>query len=976
MSFKRTKLRDAIYFALVVGATSALSTGAAFAQDQPAAAPATPAASTAPANVGTIVVTGTRIQSQTVTASSPVAEVNAEEFSYAGATRIDDLVNQYPQMNPVFDDLQNNPSLGYPTLDLRGLGPQRTLVLVDGNRLPPGASIFPDITIIPSFLVKRVDILTGGASAVYGSDAVAGVVNFILDTDFEGVKFGAGISAYRHDNRNSYMQGLEAARGFNAPNGDSGFEGVSKNIDMAIGGSFADGAGHAMAWLSWRQNDSLFQASRDYSACALNAAGTRCGGSATNAAGDFYIYQFNADYTSYTGTSASLNSDGSWNNHYGAPFNYAPLNYYQRPDTRYNFGVSVKYDVNEHFKPYMETMYSNRRSSTELAPSGAFFTKINIQCDNPLVGTLCSDLGFDSTSGVPLGVYVAKRNVEGGNRHTDQETSQFRVVAGAEGSINDNWSYNASFLYGHVSNSSVGINDFLTDRIAQALLGCPAGSFSGCVLYNVWQPGGVTAAAAHALQGTSTTITAADLTSFNAYVTGDTGWGFGSAKGDTVSLVFGTEWRHDTYDFTADTNSQEGNFAGSGGPALPLSGATTVKEIFGETSVPVYKGDGFVKSFGLEAGYRLSDYNLSGKAHTYKLGFSADMGTFRVRGGYNRAVRAPNTGELFSTQQIALFGGSDPCSGANPTFTQAQCANTGVSASQYGHIAANPAGQYNQFIGGNTNLGPEKADTYTFGFVITPIQDLTVTVDYYDIKLTDTIATIGASTILRFCGLTGNQFLCDKVHRNATFGDLWRGSDPATSGYVENLTDNFGEQHNRGIDLGASYNWDAFGGRMSAMIQGTYLLENQYNPLPGVNSAAIYDCAGEVNSACQSPTWRHIASLRYSKDRYSLNLRWRYYGQMDYVDQTTGAPLTQDKLLCDQSLGGGCLGNGGLSAANYFDLSASVNLGETTDLTFGVNNIADKEPPLVGVNEALNGNAPGGYDQLGRYFFANITFKY
>jgi iron complex outermembrane receptor protein len=973
MSFKRNKLRDAISLALVVGAASALSTGAALAQDQ-AAAPT----SDQPTSVGTIVVTGTRIQSQTVTASSPVAEINSEEFQYAGATRIDDLVNQYPQMNPYFDSLANNPSYGYPVLDLRGMGPNRSLVLVDGNRLAPGASIFTDISIIPASLVKRVDILTGGASAVYGSDAVAGVVNFILDDDFEGVKFTTGISAYRHDNGNDYAQQKNAARGFVPPTGDSGFDGVSKNIDMAVGGSFADGAGHAMAWLTWRQNQALFQAKRDYSFCALNAAGTSCGGSATNAAGDFYIYQFNADYTSYTGTSASFDQGtGHFIGQYGAPFNYAPLNYYQRPDTNYTFGTSVKYDVNEHFKPYLQAMYSNRRSSTELAPSGAFFTFLNISCDNPLVGTLCDDLGFDSESGVPLGVYVAKRNVEGGNRHNDSEIQQFRVVAGSEGSINDNWSYNASFLFGRTTATTVGVGDFLSDRIVDAILGCPDGSFAGCLPYDVWyHDGGVTPAAAAALQGTSFGKTGTTLTSFNAYVTGDTGWGFGSAQGDTVSLVFGTEWRHEEYDFVADTNSQEGNFAGAGGPALPLHGATTVQELFSEASIPVFKGDGALKSFGIELGYRFSDYNLAGTTNAYKIGFNSDFGKFRVRGGYNRAVRAPNVGELFSIQQIALFAGSDPCAGASPTFTQAQCANTGVDAAKYGHIAANPAGQYNQFVGGNPNLGPETADTYTFGFVVTPIDNLQINVDYYNIKIKDTIATIGANTILRFCGITGDPFLCDKVHRNATFGDLWRGSDPNSSGYVENLTDNFGEQKNEGIDLAAMYSWDAWGGRFSANFQGTYLMKKETNPLPGVNEDAIYDCAGKINTACQSPDWRHVASLRYSRDRYSVNLRWRYYGKLDYVDQVTGAPLTADKLLCDPSASASCLGNGGISAYNWFDLSATVNLGEATDLTFGVNNIADKEPPLVGVNEAWNGNAPYAYDQLGRYFFASVTFKY
>ena len=334
MTFKTTKLRDAIVCALVVGATG--FAGSAMAQQTPPA-DAPQEATTLDA----IVVTGSRIQSQTLTASSPVTEIQQEEFQYTGATRTEDLVNQYPQMSPNFDSFQNNGALGYPTVNLRGLGAARTLTLVNGLRLAPGAGESADISIVPSFMVKRVDILTGGASAVYGSDAIGGVVNFILDTEFEGVKFSTGLSGYQHKNDDSYIQGKLDARNFDYPTG-SGIDGKSSNFDAAIGSSFADGRGHAMAWLTYRKNDALFQGERDYSSCALNAAGTACGGSDTNAAGNFYFYQPGSDPENKLGfgstivtSQGSLNPDGSYKAAYGAPYNYAPINYYQRPDERY-----------------------------------------------------------------------------------------------------------------------------------------------------------------------------------------------------------------------------------------------------------------------------------------------------------------------------------------------------------------------------------------------------------------------------------------------------------------------------------------------------------------------------------------------------------------------------------------------------------------------------------------------------------------
>jgi iron complex outermembrane recepter protein len=960
MTFNRNLLSQSVRLGLTACAAGLLGLA------MPAAAQDSEEAAT----LDRIQVTGTRIQSQTITASSPVTEIEREEFQYAGATRVDDLVNQYPQMSPYFDSFANNPSTGYPTIDLRGLGSARTLTLVNGHRLPPGALEVRDISIVPAALVRRVDILTGGASAVYGSDAIAGVVNFILDTDFEGFSISTGYSAYQHKNDNKFIQGLMDQRNFPYPTGGSGFDGASRNVDIAIGSTFGGGRGHAMGWLTWRENDPLFHAERDYSSCALNAAGSACGGSATNATGNFYIYN------DEDGTSASLRPDGSWQPAYGAPYNYAPPNYYQRPDERYTMGGSIKYEVNEHFRPYLETMFVNRRDALQIAESGAFFTFIDgISCDAPFVGTLCSDLGFDPD--LPLGIYVAKRNVEGGPRHQKSETNSFRVVLGAEGAINSNWSYNASFLRAQTSADTQGFNDFLSDRIVDGLLGCPPGAFSGCLPYNVWQPGGVTPEAAAALAGTSLLKTATELTAVNAYVTGDLGFGLPSARGDNVQLVAGAEWREEAYDFTADSHSQAGNFAGAGGPQIPLAGKIWVTELFLESIVPLVADAGYLRSLNLDLGYRLSDYNLSGNANTYKIGFAADFGAWRTRGGFNHAIRAPGTGDLFSTQQIALWGGSDPCAGTSPTQSPQQCLNTGVPIDRYGTIAANPAGQYNQFIGGNPNLEPESADTWTLGFVVTPLDRLQFNVDYYDIRLEDTIATIGASTILQFCGLTGDPFLCNRVNRNATNFDLWRGSDPSTSGHIVNLTDNFGEQRFRGIDVGANYRWDMWNGGFAASFQGSYLLEQEIAPLPGVNESATYDCAGKINAQCQSPEWRHIANLRYSRDWFTVNLRWRYFGEMDYVDSFSGAPLATDRFLCSPSTGNvNCRGNGKLGSQNYLDLSGSVFIGEFTEFTLGVNNIADKEPPMVGVDLALNANSPGGYDQAGRYIFASLTFNF
>lgn len=950
---KFNPLSGAIRFALVAG-TAALVAAPVYAQSEET-----------PTSLDQIVVTGSRIQSQTVTSSAPVTEIQREDFALSGATRVDDLVNQYPQLTPAFDSQQNNGAVGYATVSLRNLGAERTLTLVNGRRLPPGpVGELRDISIVPAALINRVDILTGGASAVYGSDAVAGVVNFVLDTEFEGFSVNAGYSAYQHDNRNTYMQGLQDARGFSYEDGNSGFDGASKNIDLAWGGALGDGAGHAMAWLTYRENDALFHAQRDYASCALDGTGTVCGGSGTSAPANFLIFPTSGPTPGTNGNGrASFDSNGRWRNNYGSLYNYAPPNYYQRPDERYTAGTAISFEVNEYFTPYFEAMLVNRKDSIQIAESGAFGVPLQGQsCSNPIFGTLCSDLGITSDT---FDIYVLRRNVEGGPRRTDTSDLSYRFVVGTKGALGETWNYDASYVFARTNNDTQGYNDFLTPRIQSALLGCPAGAFDGCEFWNIWRPGATTQSSADALAGVSFNKTNTEMEVFNAFATGDFGFGLPSAGGSTIFGVFGVEHRREAYSTVSDNDSAAGNFAGAGASAPPVDGETKVNEVFMEALVPLFVGDGAFKSLDLDLGYRYSDYDRSGGANTYKLGLIADVGMVRPRVGYNRAIRAPGINDLFAPQRTVLFDDTDPCAGsaqqiANAGRTREQCARSGVSAAQFGNIPANPAEQNNQFVGGNQNLTPEQADTYTVGLVFTPIEDLNLAIDYYDVKIEETITGIGASTILNACLDTGLAAVCDLVRRGPR-GDLWL----ADENHVVNITQNFGNVRSRGIDLNANYTFEALGGRFFTSMVGNFILEEENDPLPGVEDTK-FDCVGKINPSCRTHEWRHIANVRYARDSWSLNLRWRYFGELDYVNRV-GAPLTTDGLVAAK---------GGIPGYSFIDLSGSLALADNIDLTLGVNNIADKEPPLVGVTNATNANAPGGYDQLGRYIFSSISLKF
>lgn len=953
MRLKRNKLRDAIALSIAVSAASLA--GVALAQD------ATPAEDSEPAKqLDTITVTGSRIKSQTMTATSPVVEINAEEFRFAGATTVEDLVNQYPQLDLSFDNFINNGAGTYATVDLRGLGVERTLTLLNGRRIPKGANETPDISIVPAALIKRVDVLTGGASAVYGSDAIAGVVNFILDDQFEGVSVNAGYSAYQHNNDNEYIQGLMDARDFGYPTGDSGFDGISRNIDLAIGRSFGEG-GHAMGWVTWRENKSLLQGERDYSSCALNAAGTACGGSATADPANFYVVAPESGFYSYVLPSAS----GTWS----VPdainiYNYAPINYYQRPDTRITAGFNLKYEINEHFQPYMEAMFVNRKTKTQIAPSGAFFTDITVNCDTAVIGTMCADLGLPADE--EFIVYVAKRNVEGGPRISGYDATNFSFTTGMGGLINDNWSYDAAFTYGRSTSRNENINDFITTRVRDGLLGCPSGSFDGCIPYEVWTDS-ITAEQAEALQGVGIVNYATRMMDFTAFASGDLGFGLPWANGENVGLVVGYEWRKEQYERLADTNMQTGNFTGLGGPTTNLTGELRVEEVFFESKIPLAVDAGMLSRLDLELAYRFSDYSTSGAVDTFKValgaGFADDR--FRFRTGFNRAIRAPNIGELYLDNQIALWAGDDPCAGPTPEFSAAECARTGVPTDRYGTIAANAASQYNQFIGGNPELEPEEAETWTVGFTATPIDNLDLAIDYYDIKLENAISTIGARTIIDLCA-GGQDAMCSLIRRNAVTLDLFRGSDPNSSGMVINTNGNYGGRRFRGIDLSAAYGFALGNGRLTTSFAGNYILDKEYSPVPG-DESATYGCEGLINASCATPKWRHIATARYAFDRYTVGLRWRHIGEMDYED-VDGTALTGDFFLSD---------DGKVKSYNFLDVSGSVDIGDYATWTLGVNNVLDKEPPMIGGGLGpLNGNAIGGYDQAGRYIFTSVNFKF
>ncbi len=525
-----------------------------------------------------------------------------------------------------------------------------------------------------------------------------------------------------------------------------------------------------------------------------------------------------------------------------------------------------------------------------------------------------------------------------------------------------------------------------------------------CVPWNIWVPGGVTPAATQYLSIPLLVQATTTERVVSGSVTGDLGkMGIKLPAADEgVKLNLGAEYRSESAAFSPDLESQLGNAAGSGGPTTPVAGGYHVSELFSELGVPILNHVTGAQSLAADVGYRYSNYNLGFKTNTYKFGVTWEpVSDVRFRGSYQRAVRAPNILELFNPQSVALDGSTDPCSGpvTNPLAplaqqtlsngaTLAQCVRTGVIAptgnnpGTWGLIGPNAASQYNGLLGGNPHLTPEKSDTYSVGIVLTPrvVPNFMLSLDYFNIKIADTIGGIGADTILANCLATGDAAYCNAIHRDAT-GSLWR----TPQGFVTDTNVNFGSLTTRGVDVKMDYHTSlpaGFGG-LSFNLQGTKLSNLGTQPLTG---GPAYDCAGYFGVVCGAPNpkWRHVLNTTWATpwDGMDVTLRWRFLGAAD-AEQTSSNPQLHGKALPLTSHVG---------SYNYFDLSGSFSLYKQLGMQIGINNLLDKDPPIMpgagggyssvcptitGNGSSCNGNTyPGTYDALGRYYYASVTAKF
>jgi outer membrane receptor protein involved in Fe transport len=1014
----------------------AVSAALAAAAAMPAAAVAADEAE-AESTLEDIVVTGSRIVVPNQSSSSPVVSVTSRDIQLTGRNDISDLINNLPQIvnNSLGQGLSNRTSGlssagGVATADLRGLGPNRTLVLVDGIRLGQGspqtaiASPGPDLDQIPAPLVERIDVLTGGASAVYGSDAIAGVMNFVLKKDFEGFQVDAQFGGNRHKNDNAFVRRKLADIGEVAPTGTVS-DGRNLNVSMVAGTNLADGRGNITAYLGFQRSDPVSSGSRDFGACQLglndDLNDVDCTGSVNSNWFEPKSGPNAAAGAVYAVKGSNFIEWGSAETSPPPAFNSQKYIYIGRDNKRYQGGVIGHVEMSEQVKPYFQLFVMNDRSFQEIAPSGLFrdgnvYTNDGtylVNCSNPLLSAqqaaaLCTPQQIAADAAAPgsasARVRIGRRNVEGGGRQSSFEHTNYRAVLGTKGNFGKAWSYDlyGQYFYTTFFNSNdrylslANVSNALQVTGTRANPRCIGGGT--CVPWNIFSDGGVTEAALNYLYLPGTAAGNVQMRTLHADVSGNLGeYGLKSPFADEgLAFNVGFEQRRDAVEYRPDAAQLSGDLSGTGGASVAIDNAIRVREGFAEIRVPLVQGKTGVEDLVFGAGYRRSDYSTIGAVNTYKFELQySPIEDVRFRGSFNHAIRAPGIIELYNPQLVGNITVSpDPCAPIRngtvitpPTATLQQCLNTVSEAQRAAFTAAYNAGQIpqgtasqlSQLQGGNPNLTSEEADTYTVGVTVTPsiVPNLTASIDYFRIKLKNVVGVFPAGTIINGCLNTGDAKYCSQIVRSPTNFGL-TGATVQSGGYIVQTSVNIGAGLLSGIDLQTGYRMDlpAGLGNLALSLNGSYLDKSETNPAPGLGT---YDCAGLFGPVCQTinPRWRHSMRAAWTMPfDVTAALTWRYLGPVK-LDNNTGDPqlasFTDASGRTVQNLF-----NPRIGSYSYLDLAATWNVRESLELRVGVNNLLDKDPPLVS-SELTSGGAANTYetyDPYGRQWFAAFTAKF
>lgn len=954
-----------------------------------------------------VVVTGTLISNPNLVTSSPVNVVTAEEVQLRQSNRADDILKQLPGVAANVGSSTNNGNGGASFVDLRGLGPNRNIVLIDGARITPAdlkGSV--DLNNIPLALLDRFDVLTGGASTTYGADAVSGVVNFITKRDFAGVDLSASEQI--------------TERG----------DGNILRTDLTIGANFDDGRGNAVLSLGYQEADPIFFAGpeRPRSALTIDSFdGTGSGASGTAVPSRFSVAGVgNQNIDPATGQLVPV----------FASFNFNPYNIFQTPFERFNMFSSAHYKASDSVEVYSRGLFSQNTVQTIIAPSGAFANPLFIPVSNPFLpagarATFCANNDFNAAldgtqtltpaqcaaaavatnPGDPnyreFSTNVSRRLTEAGGRISNYETQIFDFRLGARGDMSERLHYDVYGAYGRSTNTQTILNYASIPRLQQALRATSAttcqDTSNACVPVNIFGAGGSIASdQVNFLLVPATSGNRTTLAQVHGVLNADLAT-VGSASAP-IAVAVGSEYRKYTAEVFADQLAQDpGALGGAGGATVPVKGGYNVYEGFGEIIAPLFADQPFFKSLTLEAGVRYSSYrvdapgNPSFDAWTYKGGVTWEpVDGLRLRGNYQRAVRAPNIGELFTPDAVGLTNlRNDPCQGPKNTLLASSnlgriCAaqgapvivNNGVGGNGLAYITPiDPpsAGQINGTFTYDSNNRPEKADTFTVGAVFKPsfVQGFTVSLDYYKIKIRDALSTPAPGDVLGACfnnitAASAATAACTIIRRDPLTGGL-DGDASTTPGIPQPLT-NSGRIETDGLDLIANFKTDVTSDiQLGLSFNGNYTFSNKFQATSdGLNR----ECVGYYSVNCSLtgsilPKFTFNQRTTLSFGDIDVSLLWRHLSSVkqEPVDAASifGGPAFADFRK--------------IKAFEYFDLTVRFGITDNFDLTLTAINLLDKDPPTVGSNIGVttfnSGNTfPQTYDALGRRFAAGARVRF
>ncbi|RIV80149.1 TonB-dependent receptor [Aurantiacibacter xanthus] len=910
-----------------------------------------------------IVVTGSRIQRQDFVAPSPIVTVTADDYADSGRVAVDDYLRELPQFTAGTGDYSNDSNggtAGRATLNLRGLGPQRNLVILDGRRLmSSGTDGAIDINTIPSLAIGGIEIISGGASATYGSDALSGVVNFKTRTDLDGFDVRAQYTALDQPGEDSYL------------------------IGGAFGTDFAGGAGNLLLSAEYSDRGGVAVNQRDFflnpNASSFIPQGRSRIGNAflgVNDDGTIFNQGNGSGYNGPTTLPFLINSTG------GIGYHGSYNNLLQVPLERISLFGKLDYEVSPGTNLYLQGLYTDSTASNiGAAPNiaGAPWS-VTIPGTNPfLVAVRAANPGQFGANGSPINVFQTRLSQFGDRIYeTGNETFQFLVGAnGNFGSSDISWDVHAS--YGKATNEDRTVSGSASVSALQQLLNAPDGGNSLCSGgYNPF--GGQTPLSPACIDFVERTPL--NLTTLEQYVIE------GNVEGPLFELPAGgarfaltAQYRKNDYGFVPDTDLATGDLANLS-ITLPTTGSIDAIELGGELFLPVIASDSFLQELNLTLGYRFADYNLAGSNSTYKAELDAHLfdDVVLLRGGYQRAVRAPNVGEFFLAGETRVVGVGVPPGGGDPCDFRNAPAGDALALCAFQGIPLRPDGSSNYRAAtaslpattrGNPNLTPETADTFTAGIVLdVPLggTSLRLSSDYYNIKIADAIGPVSAADSLQRCfnGLNGatagfdaasynaSNFFCQNFDRDAGTGD------PAN--IVQPII-NLGSLETSGIDFAANLDipvgFFGWGGREGSIVfnaNWNYLLSYKVETFA---NDPIFDYAGSISANAQEslPEWRGLTSLTVNTGPIGLTGTWRFISGMQdratVVDPTLVLAGTTDYSL--------------------FDLAASAEVMDAFEIFGGVNNLFDVAPQEIGGPSSTN---LATFDVIGRTFFIGARVRY